>query len=285
MKKYIQTILRGMGQVMFQNNVISGLLFFIGISYNSWILGMAAILGTAISTTTAQLLRYSQEEIEDGIYGFNGALVGVATWFFFGVNLVSIIALIIASILSTIIMKEMKKVIPPFTAPFVLITWILIVVLIFVFQQPVVAPPLEQSDAFDLFSSISKGFSEVWFQDNIVTGILFFLALLVNSRLSAAYALYGSLLGALFALILSQPFTLINGGIFGYNAVLCAIALGGKKLQTILWTTIAIILSVLVNLGLASTGIITLTSAFVISTWVVLYIQFLTKKNNRTTES
>src|SRR5690606_37285626 len=191
---------------------------------------------------------------------------------------ISIFALIVASVLSTIIMKELKKVVPPFTAPFVFITWISIVVLIFVFQQPVVAPPLAQSDAFDLFSSISKGFSEVWFQDNIVTGVLFFLAILVNSRISAAYALYGSLLGALFAFVLAQPFTMITGGIFGYNAVLCAIALGNANLKAFLWVTLAILLSVVLNIGLAAMGFITLTSAFVLATWVILYIQFVMKR-------
>ena len=281
MKNYIQTILRGLGQVMFQNNAVSGLLFFVGISFSSLILGMAAILGTAISTTTAQLLKYSKYEIEDGIYGFNGALVGVAICFYFGLSPISIGVLVIASFLSTILMKEMKRVIPAFTAPFVLITWLVIVLLLFVFQQPVVAPPLAQSDSLDLFSSISKGFSEVGFQDNIVSGVLFFLALLANSKISAVYALYGSLVGALLALIFSQPFTLVNGGIFGYNAILCAIVLGGAKWRSILWVTLAIFLSVILNIGFAATGIIALTSAFVLATWIVLYIQFIMKRQTR----
>lgn len=278
MKTYIQTILRGFGQVMFQNSALSGLLFLVGISYNSLILGIAAIMGAAISTVTAQVLKYSKEDIEDGIYGFNGALVGVAAWFYFGVNPFSVLALIVASVLSSIIMKKMKKVVLPFTAPFVFITWVLIAVLIFVFNQPVVAPALAEASSFDLLSSISKGFSEVWFQDNLVTGGFFFLAILVNSRLSTAYAFYGALLGALAAMLLSQPYTLINGGIFGYNAVLCAIALGGANLRAFLMVTLAVILSVVINLALASTGIITLTSAFVLSTWIVLLVQFLINK-------
>lgn len=81
--KYIQAILRGIGQVMFQNNSYSGALFLVGISYNSWLLGLAALLGTVISTAFAQFLRYSKEDIQNGLYGFNGTLTGIAIFSFF----------------------------------------------------------------------------------------------------------------------------------------------------------------------------------------------------------
>lgn len=278
MRNYVLVILRGMGQVMFQNNALSGLLLLAGILYNSWLLGLSVILGTVISTATAQVLRYSQGEIEDGIYGFNGALVGVAIWFFFGFSIVTTVVLIAGAALSTILMYGMKKAVPPFTAPFVLITWLLILILLFVLQVPLVAPPISESNSFDLLSTLSKGFSQVWFQDNIVTGIFFLVALAVNSHTSAVYALYGSALGALIAIFLSQPISMVNAGLFGYNAVLCGIALGDKRLQSFLWASLAIALSVVLNMGIGSLGFITLTSAFVLATWVVLYIQRLLPK-------
>src|SRR5690606_13438944 len=103
MVKYTKIILRGIGQVMFQNNVLSGLLILAGVFYNSWILGIAAILGTVISTAIAQILKYPKEEIVNGIYGFNGALVGVALWFFFGAGVITFIAISLGSILSSVL--------------------------------------------------------------------------------------------------------------------------------------------------------------------------------------
>src|SRR5690606_18284374 len=278
MQNYTLIILRGIGQVMFQNNALSGLLFLAGIFYNSWLLVLAVVLGTIISTATAQILKYSSIEIEDGIYGFNGALVGVAIWFFFGFSIVTTVVSIAGAALSTILMYEMKKIAPPFTAPFVLITWLLILVLLFVFQVPLLVAPLLESDSLDLFSTFSKGFSQVWFQNNIVTGIFFLVALAVNSHTSAVFALYGSALGALIAILLSQPISMANAGLFGYNAVLCSIALGDKKLKSFLWTTLAIALSVVINISIGSLRVITLTSAFVLATWLVLYIQHLLPK-------
>jgi len=275
MQNYALVILRGIGQVMFQNNALSGLLFLAGIFYNSWLLGLAVILGTVVSTTIAQVLKYSRSEIDIGIYGFNGALVGVAIWFFFGFSTITSVVLIAGAALSAIFMHEMKRIVPPFTAPFVLITWLLILVLLFVLQVPLVVPKLLESNSLDVFSTFSKGFSQVWFQDNIVTGIFFLGALAVNSSSSAFYALYGSALGALIAILLSQPFSMINAGLFGYNAALCGIALGNKKLRSFLWTTLAIALSVILNIGIGSLGFISLTSAFVLATWIVLYMQHL----------
>ncbi|MDP2944337.1 MAG: urea transporter, partial [bacterium] len=37
MVSYFKIILRGVGQVMLQNNALTGLLFLVGIFYNSWL--------------------------------------------------------------------------------------------------------------------------------------------------------------------------------------------------------------------------------------------------------
>jgi urea transporter len=50
---FIDIILRGIGQVMLQNNSYTGLFFLIGIFYHSIMFGMVVLLGTSISTSTA----------------------------------------------------------------------------------------------------------------------------------------------------------------------------------------------------------------------------------------
>src|SRR5690606_30261763 len=135
---YIQSIFRSLGQIMFQNNIYSGLLFLIGIFYNSSLLGLAALLGTIVSISTAQILKYSKEDIDNGLYGFNGALAGIALWYFFGCSSTTFFALIIAAPLTSPLFYYLKKIIPPFTAPFVFIAWIAIYFLILVFDFPLV---------------------------------------------------------------------------------------------------------------------------------------------------
>ena len=98
---------RGIGQVMFQNNALSGLFMLIGIFLNSWQMGILAVCG------------------KNGLYGFNGTLVGIAVGVFLQLSVGSLIMLIIASALSTWIAYffNQQRLIPGFTAPFILAVW------------------------------------------------------------------------------------------------------------------------------------------------------------------
>ena len=263
---------------MLQNNAWTGFLFLIGIFYNFWIMGVGAIAGTIISTISAKLFKYPKEDIENGLYGFNGTLVGIAVLFFFELNIYTVIAIIFGSILSTIIMHEMKKKIPAYTAPFVISTWIIILGIKFLNLAPFISSTISQASSLDIFSATTMGFGQVMFQGSVITGLIFLFAIFVNSKLSAFYALYGSLLGIAFALILSLPLNMIGIGLFGYNAILCGIAFESIKFKKFIFATIAILLSVLVSFWMGDIGIITLTAPFVISTWIVLLIRHFLKK-------
>ena len=89
MKEGLFIIARGIGQVMFQNNALSGLLMLAGIACNSWILALLALAGNIVSTLTACLCKYSREDIRNGLYGFNGTLVGIAIGVFMEINISS----------------------------------------------------------------------------------------------------------------------------------------------------------------------------------------------------
>ena len=273
--RFIQTVLLGIGQVMFQNNIYSGILFLGGIFYNSWLLGLAAVLGTIISTAVAQILKYPKQDIQNGLYGFNGALTGIAVFCFFEVNLMSVSALVLGAFLSTPLSHFLKKLISPFTAPFVIVTWLLIYSLLFLFQVPLLSSTAPTETHLQISSALANSFGQVMFQENVITGILFLLAIFINNKLMALYALFAAVLGSLSGWIFGEPFANINSGLMGYNAILCAIALYGKKRRDFIWITGAIILSTILNIVLAKTGIFTLTAPFVLATWIILTLQKL----------
>lgn len=275
--RFIQIILRGIGQVMFQNNIYSGALFLGGIFYNSWLLGMAALFGTILSTSSAQIFKYPKEDIQNGLYGFNGALTGIAVLCFFEANLFIIVALIVGAVLSTLVMHLLKKIIPPFTAPFVIVTWFVLYSLVFIFNFSLISSSEPTGSNIDILSAFSNSFGQVMFQENIITGLFFLLAILVNNRLMAIYAIYAAVLGSLTGWLFSESYSSINAGLMGYNAILCALALTGKRWKDFLWISLAIPLSTLLNIGLAKLGIITLTAPFVLATWVIVKLKYRTQ--------
>ena len=55
MGKFLLILGRGVGQVMFQNNALSGALMLVGILLNSWQMALLAVAGNVISTLTAYI--------------------------------------------------------------------------------------------------------------------------------------------------------------------------------------------------------------------------------------
>lgn len=271
--RFLQIILRGIGQVMFQNNVYSGLLFLAGIFYNSWLLGLAALSGTLISTVTAQLLKFQKEDIANGLYGFNGTLSGIAVLVFFDLNLLSFATLIVASVLSTIVIHFLKQLLPPFTAPFVLVTWLVLGFFLFLFKIPLLPTSSAPEQTLNIMTAAANSFGQVMLQQNVITGLFFIAAISINDRLMAAYAIYAALLAGLAGVVLAEPDSWINGGLAGYNAILCAIALTGKSRQDFFWITLAILIATVLNIALAKTALITLTAPFVLTTWLILFFK------------
>jgi len=275
-KNFAAIVFRGISQVFLLNNVTTGILFLVGIFYNSWIMGIGAIIGVFVGTFTALLLKYDKNDIEQGLYGYNSALVGLAIVYFFGFNIPSVIALFLGSILSSMMRKVMSTwKLPPYTAPFIISTWIVMFFIVTFKIVPLQAAPLSNASNLEIIPAVSKGIGQVMFQENIISGIIVFVGILVISRISALYALLGSSLGVIVSSAFSFPLNMINIGLFGFNAVLCGIAFSDKKWNYVILAAASSVVSVFITYGIMNLGIITLTAPFVISTWIIL----LLKKN------
>jgi len=80
--------------------------------------------------------------------------------------------------------------------------------------------------AADLANALFRGVAEVFLQDSLWTDVVFAIAILVNSRTCVVFALLGSALGGMTALMLGADGAAIYHGLYGFNAVLTGIALG-----------------------------------------------------------
>lgn len=188
---------RGLGQVMFQNNAVSGLLMLVGIACNSWLLALLALLGNFVGTVTAFFSGYSKEDIEDGLYGFNGTLVGIAVGVFMEPGVASLLLLVAGSMLSTWIARVFayQKLLPGFTAPFILAVWLLQALCRGWFPSLLSSSVMPEETAADWFRAFSLNIGQVMFQGGTVLSGLFFLAgILLNSRVHALYTVWGALL-------------------------------------------------------------------------------------------
>lgn len=294
--------LRGIAQVVFQNNPISGAVILSAVFYNSWIYGTVCLFGTVISTLTAMLFKADKGMIKDGLFGFNGALMAIALVAYTSPNFTTgnmpnghlWLYIVLCAAFTTVIMPAFGALlgphkVPGLTMPFVLATWFFLGALL-QFTTIDVSNALKPTSPSDFtgsrpdytwitwFHGITMGIAEIFFQDNWVTGIFILVGIAINTRIGALMALMGSTLAVAVAIFYGAHDEAIRDGLFGYNAALTAMALGGTfvllNLPGFIYTVIGVLVTARVwaSLGifLEPSGMPVLTSAFVFVTWLML---------------
>lgn len=126
----IDQSLKGLGQIMLQENVLTGLLFLVGVFIGSINMGIAIIVSVCVATFAARFFKFDKSDISKGLYGFNAALVGGALILFCKPTLIIWCCIVIGVIISTVLQHFfIKKKITVFTLPFVLVTWAILFII------------------------------------------------------------------------------------------------------------------------------------------------------------
>jgi urea transporter len=276
----IRTVLRGIGQIFFQENALTGGLFALGIAVNSPLMAVGAIVGSAIGAATARVMKFDEAEISAGIYCFNSSLVGIAAFFFFRLGLGSIALLVLGCVAATFVTRLMRRHVPfpTYTSPFIVTTWAVFFLGLALgvsrvesaavegaVKTPAVVPSIE---------SVFHGIGQVNFQGNVWTGLLFLVGIALSDWRHASWVLLASIIASFLAVAIHAPADDITLGLYGYNATLAAIAL-------FLWrrSLIAPLMGILISVPLTEyfpmLGLPTLTAPFVLATWLVLALGWL----------
>ena len=290
---FVDAVLRGIGQVMLQNNSYAGLFFLAGIFYNSVLLGLAVLAGTAASTATALLLQVDRVPLRVGWFGFNGALTAMALLYFFQSDVRVWVYVLCAAAVTTVLMAALLRLLatwqlPVLTAPFVFTTLCFVLASarwgqLHATQQLPTSGRLPQGARIEgvvslgtLAEGIFTGVAQVFFQGNVVTGVVFTLGLLVSSRVAAASALLGSLAGLLVAWGLGAAEPALRVGAYGFNSVLTAIVLcdvvlvlsAAAAAYALLAALATAVVYAAVSAAFEPLGMPALTLPFVLVTWV-----------------
>ncbi len=258
---------------MLQQSALTGILFLAGVCTNSWLMVLGGIIGSLSGMIAARLCRYQPEDIAHGLYGFNGALVGIALLFYFTPGALSFFLILLGGVLSSLLMRRMLRYadhFPPYTAPFILSTWAMSAIAeLFKTDHPGLESALSRvGDVFVIF----KGLGQVMFQDSWIAGVFFLIGLFLHSRHAAAWGLLGSAAGFITARGFGYPEDLVGIGIYGFNGVLAGIALSDRFQNNAMMPLAGVVLSVMITRAFQVVGIPALTAPFVLSTWAVILL-------------
>ncbi|WP_312190655.1 urea transporter [Sphingobacterium sp.] len=268
---FIKAFFRGFGQIMLQCNNWTGILFIGAIIYDSPLMGFAGILANLVGMLTARLMNFEDEHIDNGLFGFNAALYGIAVVFYFQANIWVWIALVLGSALTTILMGfALKRKIPVFTFPFIIITWIALYVLsIPELALRTVPDHFVDIQEMDDFLIEGHAFGQVIFQGSLIAGLIFFIGVFISKPIGALYASAAVIISVYISHHGHESADMTNNGIFSFNAVLVGIALSGQRVRDGVYVLIAVIIATYFDHFMIHHGWTTLTFPFVVAMWVM----------------
>ena len=233
-----------------------------------------------------------ENTINRGLFGYNSVLTGMALVLFLRGPYMWIVALVgaaIAAIFTSTVMHFMKKTeIPILTFPFIVLTWFLLLSS-YKLKNIKLSETLEPQDLtnwklniegeINLLKVIFDGIGQVYFLDNTISGILIFIAIFWAGIKLGIYAAIGNIAAIITAYFLGGEHTLIELGLYGYNAILTIIAVSAvfnsehnrfTFLSGIISACLTVPTAAALSTWLVPYGLPALTMPFVLVTWIFL---------------
>jgi urea transporter len=254
---FVDSCLRGVGQVCFMNNPVTGLAILVAMFVAQGWLGFAGALGLVASTATAALIGMDRGAIRAGLFGFNGVLVGAGlslflqpTW-----DEMVIVWIVVIAAFSTVLHAALARVfigsftVPPFTLAFNFMTLMFLIGALGYANGRVgglVAPADAQVTAGSVSNTLRsaadaatanniegvanavfRGIGQLFFANSVWSGIIMVVGIAVCSRIAAIFAVVGSAVGMLTGLALGANGVAIYNGLWGFNSFDACLAIGG----------------------------------------------------------
>mmetsp|Transcript_833 Transcript_833/g.1439 ORF Transcript_833/g.1439 Transcript_833/m.1439 type:complete len:596 (+) Transcript_833:1-1788(+) len=297
---FIEWNLRGISQVYFCNNPVTGALILLGLFLQSYKIAFYGVIGVSCGTLAALVFKYDRSAIASGLLGYNPFLVGLAISTFHQEGddrFEMILGIILTCILCTVLFNVMGRMFkkwesPVFTFPFNISTMIYLLF----------ASKLNNNDRhltidswmvpdnmlnpLQISIATMRGFGQVFLANNLVSCLLIMLGITICSRILLFSALLGSVAGSILAMLLSGSIhSNIVQGLWSYNASLTLAAIFlfyVPSFRGCMMGLLAAVLSVLVHyvlsFGLLSPlGLPVMTFPFCISSLAFVWIQYLVR--------
>mmetsp|Transcript_17264 Transcript_17264/g.31352 ORF Transcript_17264/g.31352 Transcript_17264/m.31352 type:complete len:355 (-) Transcript_17264:101-1165(-) len=224
---------RAMGQVLFLNSVDSGRVIFLSLALGDPTLAGCAALGALTATSTSHVIGLDKKTWNDGLWGYNGALIGCAASVFGPSYFPYVVASTLLGAAATpVLSASLKSAInmPQWTWSFNFVA------LTSLLRTRPLPAPVESANgdqvvsistgAGDLLMSPLLGISQIFVVGSPLTGAGIVAATYLYSPKLAVHALGGSATGCLVGLLSGADLSDVCMGLWGYNSALASMAVG-----------------------------------------------------------
>ncbi len=272
------SVLNSYSQIFFSNNKILASILLVVSFLDVW-LGVAGLVSVLIANLLAYIMGYDRKIIEQGIYGFNPLLAGLAVGIYFAASWQAFVLVIFVAILTLFISLVLQGVMAKYTMPFLSLPFLFSVWLLVlgfsefsnlgisvkdIYQANYLYSlgGLELVKAYEWINNVPIALSlktyflslgAIFFQYNLIAGVLISVGLLLYSRQAFLMSLIGFYAAYGFYIFLGVPTATLNYTYFGFNFILSAIAIGSyfviPSFKSLLWTIVIIPILVIITIG------------------------------------
>lgn len=274
---FIDSILSGYGQIGFNDNPVSGILFIIGTFVGSFQNGVCSLVCTVTAAALGFLLGVPKVSMRLGLYTFNAALAGMGVGLFIfagqeNITVGMIVMSIICGVFCVFLTGAFSAVlsrwnVPSLALPYCTTLFILVSASLFIpalEPSTSVIPHLGEMVAASeqgwsistFFQAYMNNFAEILWQANWLSGAFFLAGVIVASRIDFLSVICASLVATVTAIALNMPMDSILIGIYGYNAVLLTMIMVGRgyeiSLKSLVYALILAVGSVFLTAGMTT---------------------------------
>jgi urea transporter/murein DD-endopeptidase MepM/ murein hydrolase activator NlpD len=249
---FLSSILNSYSQVFFSDHRGFAVLLMVVTFFDPWagLAGLAAVLATSV---VAFMMNFDRETIAKGLYGFNSLLVGLGLGVYFAMSWHLAFIIVLAAIFTLFISVSLQGVIGKYGLPFLSIPFLLVIWTFSLATNTFTALGVSERGIFtynelfglggfallNFYLTISEisipelprvffiSLSAIFFQYNVLAGILIAIGLLLFSRIAFTLAILGFVIAFGFYEMTGANVTALDYSYIGFNYILTSIALGG----------------------------------------------------------
>ncbi|MCC2314734.1 urea transporter [Cellulomonas xiejunii] len=128
---FVRSLLTNVSEVVLVSSVWAGALILLGLFIASWKVGLAAVMGTVIGSVCALALGWSQADLGEGLAGYSGVLTAIAlSVVFLRSSVASWVYAALGTVVTALVTLWLNDAFdaPHYTWPYILTTWVFLVV-------------------------------------------------------------------------------------------------------------------------------------------------------------
>ncbi len=304
------TIVNSYAVVFFSNNIWFGLLLLLA-SFVDPLAGVCGLIGVIAANVFSRVIGLNKEFIRKGYHGYDAMLVSSAIAHFYSFNQTVLLVIICVGIFSTLISFLVHGILhkynlPTLSFPFLISIWLVFSAfpsmhtmqihpeLIYSLNEKHKATGFTITHWLELIDNIEsqlisfpkivsvyfKSLASLFFQSNILAGLLIAIGLLIYSRIAFSLSILGFVSAYFFYPILGGDVADFYEKFIGLNFIFLAIAIGGiylipslaSYLMSVILTPLLIIVLFGLNRILFMIGLAPYSLPFTLITIMFLYL-------------